>query len=79
LVGAEASTCPAVWEDAQLGLHDVKLAVIGIVVAVLAALIAATVLITTRDKVSEPAIALELPAQIMRSDPLRFEPGRTDD
>jgi Transglycosylase SLT domain len=57
----------------------VRLAAIGIVVAVVAAVIAATVLITTRDKVSEPAIALELPAQITRPDPLRFEPGRTEE
>ena len=32
-----------------------------------------------QDETPEPAIALEVPAQIARPDPLRFEPGRTED
>ena len=57
-----------------------KLAAIGIfVIAVLAAVIAAAVLFTRSNKAPEPEIALELPAQIVRPDPLRFKPGRTEE
>ena len=57
-----------------------KLAAIGIfVIGVLAAVIAAAVLFTRSNKAPEPEIALELPAQIVRPDPLRFEPGRTEE
>ena len=57
-----------------------KLAAIGIVVAaVLAAVIAAAVLFTRSDRTPEPEIALELPAQIARPDPLDYAPGRTEE
>ena len=36
-------------------------------------------LFSRRDKAPEPEIALELPAQIARPDPLDYEPGRTDE
>jgi hypothetical protein len=65
---------------AQFGVRQVRLAAVGIVLAVLAAVIAAAVLYIARDEGSEPApIALGLPAQITRPDPLRFEPGRTEE
>ena len=57
----------------------VKVAAIGIFIAVLAAVIAAAVLFTRTDKAPEPEIALELPAQIARPDPLDYEPGRTEE
>ena len=54
-----------------------KVAAIGVsFIAVLAAVIAA-VLFTRRDKLPDPEIALELPAQIARPDPLHYDPGRT--
>ena len=57
-----------------------KVAAIGIFfVAVLAAGIAAAVLFARGDKAPEPEIALELPAQIARPDPLDYEPGRTEE
>ena len=56
-----------------------KVAAVGIVLAVLAAVIAVTVLLTRTDKATRPEIALELPAQIARADPLHFEPGRTQE
>ena len=57
-----------------------KVAAIGILfIAVLAAVIAATVLLARRDKVPEPAIELQLPAQIARPDPLDYEPSRTEE
>ena len=53
-------------------------AAIGIfLIALLAAVIAAAVLFTRRDKMPELEIALELPAQIARPDPLHYEPRRT--
>ncbi len=56
----------------------VKVAAIGLpFVAVLAAVIAAAVLFTRRDTASPNEIALELPAQIARPDPLLYAPGRT--
>jgi transglycosylase-like protein with SLT domain len=56
-----------------------RVAAVGIVLAVLAAVIAVTVLVTRTDKAARPEIALALPAQIVRPDPLRFEPGRTEE
>jgi soluble lytic murein transglycosylase-like protein len=56
-----------------------KVAAVGIVLAVLAAVIAVTVLFTGTDKAGRPEIALALPAQIVRPDPLRFEPDRTQE
>jgi hypothetical protein len=41
--------------------------------------IAAALLFTRGDKAPEPEIALELPAQIARPDPLDYEPGRTEE
>jgi hypothetical protein len=55
----------------------VKVATIGIFLIALAAVVAAALLFAQRDKAPEPEIALELPAQIARPDPLRYEPGRT--
>ena len=61
------------------GAH-VKIAVIGIAsVAVVGAMSAVTFFLLRPDKTAEPAIALQAPAQIARPDPLRFEPGRTED
>jgi hypothetical protein len=58
----------------------VKLAAIGIAgVAVAGAAAAVTVFLLRQDKTLEPAIALDVPAQIAHPDPLRFEPGRTDE
>ena len=48
-------------------------------VAVAGAAAVVTVFLLRQDTTPEPAIALELPAQIALPDPLRFEPGRTDD
>jgi hypothetical protein len=57
----------------------VKVAAIGIAgVAVAGAVAAVTVFFLRQDETPEPAIALELPAQIAHPDPLRFEPGRTE-
>src|ERR1700675_1452504 len=56
-----------------------KVAAVGIVLAVLAAVSAVTVLLTRTNKAARPEIALELPAQIARRDPLHFEPGRTQE
>jgi Transglycosylase SLT domain len=64
---------------ARLDVQDVKVAAMGIAAAVLAAAIAATVLYLRRDSAPEPEIALELPTQIVRPDPLYFEPGRTEE
>ena len=62
-----------------MGAH-VKIAVIGIAsVAVVGAMSAVTFFLLRPDKTAEPAIALQAPAQIARPDPLRFEPGRTED
>jgi hypothetical protein len=58
----------------------VKIAAIGIAGLVAAgAVIAVTVFSLRQDETSEPAIALGLPAQIAHPDPLRFEPGRTEE
>jgi hypothetical protein len=56
-----------------------KVAAVGIVRAVLAAVLAVTVLFTRTEKAAGPEIALALPAQIVGPDPLRFEPGRTQE
>ena len=56
-----------------------KVAAVGIVLAVVAAVIAVSVLLTRTDKAARPEIALEVPAQIARPDPLHFEPGRTEE
>ena len=48
-------------------------------VAAVGAVAGATVVLTRRDETPEPAIALRVPAQIARPDPLRFEPDRTED
>jgi hypothetical protein len=56
-----------------------KVAAIGIVLVVLAAVSAGTVLLTRTDKAARPEIALELPTQIVRPDPLHFEPGRSQE
>ena len=56
-----------------------RVAAIGVVLAVAAAVIAATLLFTRTDEAARPEVALELPAQIVRADPLRFEPGRTQE
>ena len=57
-----------------------KIAAIGIfVIAASAAVIAAAVLVTRNDEAPQPEIALELPAQIGRPDPLDYEPGRTEE
>jgi hypothetical protein len=58
----------------------VKVAAIGIAgVAVAAAVTALTVFVLRQDKTPEPAIELQLPAQIAHPDPLRFEPGITEE
>ena len=55
-----------------------KVAIIAIfLIALVAAVVAAAVLFTHRDEMPELEIALKLPAQIARPDPLRYEPGRT--
>jgi transglycosylase-like protein with SLT domain len=56
-----------------------KVAALGILLAFSAAIVAVTVLVTRSDKEARPEIALALPAQIVRPDPLRFEPGRTQE
>src|SRR5207344_1186839 len=56
-----------------------KVAAVGIVLAILAAVIAVTVLFTRTDKAARPEIKLALPAQIVSPDPLRFEPGRAQE
>ncbi|HSF60285.1 MAG TPA: transglycosylase SLT domain-containing protein [Gaiellaceae bacterium] len=57
-----------------------KVAAIGIAgVAVAAVVTALTVFILRQDTTPEPAIELQLPAQIARPDPLRFEPGLTEE
>ena len=57
-----------------------KRAAIGVfLLAAVAAVIAAALLFTRSDKAPEPEIALELPAQIARPDPLDYEPGRTEE
>lgn len=58
-----------------------KVAAIGIVVIAVSAVavIVATVVFRGRDTAPEPEIALELPAQIARPDPLEYEPGRTEE
>ena len=57
-----------------------KVAAIGIIFLVLVgAVIAAVLLFTRRDKAPESDIALELPAQIARPDPVQYEPGRTEE
>jgi Transglycosylase SLT domain len=58
----------------------VKVAAIGIAgVAVAAAVTAVTVFLMRQDKTRDPAITLQLPVQIAHPDPLRFEPGRTEE
>jgi hypothetical protein len=57
----------------------VKRAAVGIIVAVVGAAVAVAVLLTTRDEAAAPTIALELPAQIAHPDPLRYEPGRSEE
>jgi hypothetical protein len=58
----------------------VKVAAIGIAgVAVAAAVTALTVFLLRQEKAPEPAIELQLPAQIAHPDPLRFEPGLTEE
>jgi hypothetical protein len=58
----------------------VKIAAIGIAGLVAAgAVTAVTVFSLRQDETPEPAIALDLPAQIAHPDPLRFEPGRTEE
>ena len=42
-------------------------------------MIVATVALHAHDTAPEPEIALELPAQIARPDPLEYEPGRTEE
>ena len=49
------------------------------VIAVSAAVIGAAVLVTRNDKAPQPEIALDLPAQIGRPDPLDYESGRTEE
>jgi len=57
----------------------VKLAAIGIAfLAIVGAAAAVTVLFLREEEAAEPVIALEVPAQIARPDPLRFEPGRSE-
>ena len=57
-----------------------KLAAIGIAgVAVAVAVTALTVFLLRQDKTPEPAIELQLPAQVASPDPLRFEPGLTEE
>ena len=48
-------------------------------VALVGAVAAATVVFLRQDETPEPAIALDVPAQIAHPDPLRFEPGRTEE
>ena len=69
----------AVWKRAQVGAHEVKVAAGGIVLAVVAAVIAVACSSRAATRRPKPEIALELPAQIVRPDPLRFEPGRTEE
>jgi hypothetical protein len=58
----------------------VKAAAIGVAtVAIAGAVAAVAILLLREDEISEPAIVLQLPAQIGDSDPLRFEPGRTEE
>ena len=59
--------------------EHVKVAALGVVLAVLATVTAVTVIVTRTDKAARPGIALELPAQIARPDPLHFAPGRTQE
>jgi hypothetical protein len=56
----------------------VKIAAAGIVLAVLSAVIAVTVLLPRTDEATSPEIALEPPAQGTPY-PLRYEPGRTQE
>ena len=56
-----------------------KVAAVGIVLTVFAAVIVVTILSARTDKAARPEIALALPAQIARPDPLHFEPGRTQE
>ena len=48
-------------------------------VVVAAAMVAATLVFTRSDEEPELEITLALPAQIARPDPLRFEPGRSEE
>jgi len=58
----------------------VKVAAIVIAAAAVAGAAAAvTVFLLRQDETPEPAIRLDVPAQIVHPDPLRFEPGRTDE
>jgi len=57
----------------------VRVAALGVVLAVLATVTAVTVIFTRTDKAATSEIALELPAQIARPDPLHFAPGRTQE
>ena len=57
-----------------------KVAAIGIIVLpVVGAVIAVALLFTRREQAPEPELALELPTQIVRPDPLQYEPGRTEE
>ena len=56
-----------------------KLAATGITfVALVGAAAAVTILLLREETAPKPVIALDVPAQIARPDPLRFEPGRTE-
>ena len=55
----------------KLGAVGIFIAVIAAVIA--AALAAAALLLTRRDNAPEPEIALELPSQIARPDPLEYD------
>ena len=56
-----------------------KVVAIGIASVAVAAVTAVTVFLLRQEKTAEPAITLQLPAQIAHPDPLQFEPGRTEE
>jgi transglycosylase-like protein with SLT domain len=62
-----------------MGGHVKIAAIVIAVVLVAGAAAAGAVAFLRQDDPPEPAIALGLPAQIAHPDPLRFEPGRTED
>src|SRR5262245_15024521 len=62
-----------------MGVHVKVAAIVIAVVLVAGAATAGAVVFLRQDEPSEPAIALQLPAQIAHPDPLRFQQGRTED
>ena len=57
-----------------------KAAAVGVAtVAIVGAVAAVTIFLLREDEISQPAIMLQVPAQIGDSDPLQFEPDRTEE